>query len=223
MNTKTHAPDGADCDSAIESICRLDWPGLDTDDATAVALAYYYFSVQFREGLRLAQRLRCNDFALDRLIEGECETDNLSPWPGVARVGERMDHDEFMLRVLGLSPVAAEVQEPADAAGRRYLATVRAADPYTRVAAIASYEDGGLERVFRAMLTIPRWDTPLLQGFQHFIVKHIGFDSDPSEGHGSLARHLPPDDRVAQLWHALRQLFVAAAPRLAGAQHTRAA
>ena len=60
---------------------------------------------------------------------------------------------------------------------------------------IASYENGGLEAVFTAFIRAKDWDTPLLQGFRHFLVKHIEFDSDPMEGHGALCRALVPDDR----------------------------
>jgi hypothetical protein len=80
--------------------------------------------------------------------------------------------------------------------------------------ALASYEDGGLESVFRAVLTAPDWDNPLLAAFKHFLIEHIKFDSDPEQGHGSLCRHLPPDDRVAPLWEEFRHMFVKAAPRL---------
>ena len=68
---------------------------------------------------------------------------------------------------------------------------------------MASYEDGGLERLFTTMLTCQCWDTPLLAAFQHFLVKHISFDSDPDGGHGALARHLAPDVRVERLWQEL--------------------
>ena len=30
------------------------------------------------------------------LRAGECNTDNLSPYPGIAAKGEKMDHDVFM-------------------------------------------------------------------------------------------------------------------------------
>ena len=34
------------------------------------------------------------------LREGECDTDNLSPYPGIAEKGEKMNHDEFMKRIV---------------------------------------------------------------------------------------------------------------------------
>ena len=91
----------------------------------------------------------------------------------------------------------------------------RAIDRKVRALALASYEDGGLESVFRAMLTAPKWNDPLLQAFKHFLVEHIKFDSDPEQGHGALCRHLPPDDRVTPLWEEFRKMLVKAAPRLA--------
>ncbi|MBV9116469.1 MAG: hypothetical protein JOY63_03790 [Acetobacteraceae bacterium] len=219
MNDMTLPPTGTAHDAVVGDICRLNWSGLDRSDVSAVAWAYYFFSIQFRENLRLAQQLRPGDPALERLAAEECDTDNLSPWPGVAEAGERLNHDEFMRRVLALSPIEPAAQRRVEQAGQRYLAGIRAMDPYTRAAGISSYEDGGLERIFGAILNCACWDTPLLQGFRHFVVKHIGFDSDPDQGHGSLVRHLPPDEGVAALWDALHQLFVTAVPRLADAQH----
>ena len=99
--------------------------------------------------------------------------------------------------------------------GRAYLAEVRKLDPETRVLSLPSYEDGGLEKVFRAILHAPDWDEPSLRAFQHFLVGHIRLDSDPEAGHGSLCRHLAPDDRILPLWSAFRNLLVEAAPRLA--------
>ena len=80
--------------------------------------------------------------------------------------------------------------------------------------ALATYEDGGLERVFRAILTAQHWTGPLQQAFKHFLTEHIRFDSDPDQGHGALCRHLTPDDRVLPLWTAFKQILIEAVPRL---------
>ena len=90
----------------------------------------------------------------------------------------------------------------------------------SRALALASYEDGGLERVFRAILRARNWNDPLLQAFKHFLDEHIRFDSDPEEGHGALCRHLKPDDRVCPLWTDSRQILIEAAPRLTKRQWT---
>ena len=87
-------------------------------------------------------------------------------------------------------------------------------DRGTKAMALASYEDGGLEKVFRAFLTAPQWNGPLLQAFKHFLLKHIEFDSDPEQGHGALCRHLIPNDRILPLWEAFKQMLIEAAPRL---------
>ena len=77
---------------------------------------------------------------------------------------------------------------------------------------LSSYEDGGLERVFGAMLTAQDWDEPSLGAFRHFLVEHIKLDSGE---HGGLCRHLVADDRILPLWEAFRNILIAAAPRLA--------
>lgn len=199
--------------TALDDICTLNWSSLDRDGISAVAWAYYYFSIQFRENLEVAYRLYPGD-RLNALVEGECDTDNLSPWPGVVEAGEKVNHDEFMRRLLALSPIDLTARQRIEAAGAIYLLRTRAEDAITKASSMASYEDGGLERLFATMLTCQCWDTPLLAAFQHFLVKHISFDSDPDGGHGALARHLAPDVRVERLWQELYTLFVTAEPRL---------
>jgi hypothetical protein len=202
-------------EKVVDDICNLNWTGLTQEELVAIAWVYYYFSVQFRESLETARKLYPDDPRLQELDRGERDTDNLSPWPGVAGIAEKMNHDEFMRRTLGLSKISGRRQRSLESIGEAYLSMVRAIDRKVRALALASYEDGGLESVFRAILTAPKWDDPLLQAFKHFLVEHIKFDSDPEQGHGALCRHLPPDDRVAPLWEAFRQMLVKAAPRLA--------
>jgi hypothetical protein len=55
----------------------------------------------------------------------------------------------------------------------------------------------------------------LLAAFEHFLTKHIAFDSDPEAGHGALIKHLVPDDRIRSLWLDFRDLLVTAVPELA--------
>lgn len=199
----------------INEICGLNWSALTRDELMAVSWAYYYFSVQFCDTLRIACGLYPSDRKLASLREGELDTDNLSPYPGVAEEGERMNHDEFMRRILVMSGLEPAAQERVKALGLRYLAEVGRADPETRAMSLPTYEDGGLERIFRAILRAPDWDEPSLGAFRHFLVGHILLDSDPDEGHGDLCRHLVPDDRILPLWNAFRNTLVGAAPRLA--------
>jgi hypothetical protein len=198
----------------IDDICNLNWSGLSREDLVAVAWAYYYFSVQFRENLELACDLNPSDKKLAQLFEGECSTDNLSPFEGIADDGEKMNHDEFMRRVLEISSADLDVRMRIERLGASYLAAVRQEDDESRAISIASYEDGGLERVFEAMLRAPDWTHPALQAFRHFLVEHIKFDSDCENGHGALSRHMAPDDRINPLWQAFYTILVGAAPAL---------
>src|SRR5580704_4666436 len=199
----------------IQDICDLNWTKLPQEDLVSVAWAYYYFSIQFRECLKIARRLYPEDGRLLELDHGERDTSNLSPWPGVAAPGEKMNHDEFMRRTLELIQTPENRKRQLIAIGQSYLAKTRAMDPNVRALALASYEDGGLEAVFGAFLTAPSWDGPLLQAFRHFLAEHIRFDSDPDAGHGALCRHLVPDERVGPLWAEFKRILVEAAPRLA--------
>ena len=198
----------------IDAIGRLGWRHLSADECVDVAWAYYFFSVQFRENLIVARQLHPADDKLLDLEQGECDTDNLSPWPGVAAPGERMNHDDFMQRSLALAPIPDDKRQFFEMLGNRYLRMVRTVDQPVRAMSIASYEDGGLEAVFNAMLTMPEWDSPVLRAFRHFLSEHIRFDSDPDAGHGALARHLQPDDRIAPLWEGFQDLLVAFVPNL---------
>lgn len=199
----------------IDRICGLNWGGLSEAEFIDVAWAYYYFSVQFRENLEIALGLHPDDPKLQQLHREECDTANLSPFPGVAAAGERMNHDEFMLRTLHLAPLDEAKRLAFEAHGAAYLAATRAADDMTCALSIASYEDGGLEAVFRAILQGPQSDHPAVAAFRHFLSEHIRFDSDPDGGHGALSRHLVPDDRILPLWKAFRDLLTGCVPGLA--------
>lgn len=198
----------------IRNICNLSWSVLTEQDLINIAWAYYYFSVQFRENLEIARNLYPDDALLLQLDHGERNTNNLSPWPGVAEVGERMNHDEFMRRALRLTAIAEGRRLRLEGIGETYLAIIRAKDKTSRALSIASYEDGGLEEVFKSILKAAYWEGPLLKAFKHFLSEHIRFDSDPKQGHGALCRHLIPDDRILSLWSAFRQMLVEAAPVL---------
>jgi hypothetical protein len=202
----------------IQEICDLGWSTLGRDGVIDAAWAYYFFSVQFQENLEVARKLFPDDEKLQELEREEANTDNLSPWPHVATEGERMNHCEFMRRVLALAPLPEAKRQQFMANGERYLSAVRATDDLTRALSIASYEDGGLERVFGAMLNSAPADHPVVEGFRYFLFAHIQFDSDPDKGHGAMIRHLRPDDRILPLWTSFRDILVAFAPALTAAQ-----
>ena len=207
---------GSACRRTIDRICGFAWEELSRGELMAAGWAYHHFSIQFRENLKIARRLHPQDGKLAQLEAEECDTDNLSPWPGVAAPGARLDHDEFLRRALLLSPFDDGERARLEAAGQRYLERIRAMDPAPRASSIASYEDGGLDKVFHAFLHAPDWGGPALPAFRHFLVSHIRFDSDPQHGHGALSRHLRADDRVLPLWTAFADLLVESVPQLAG-------
>jgi hypothetical protein len=196
----------------IEEIETLNWGQLTRDELMAACAAYYYFSVQFVQAVGFACELYPSDPKLIELRKGECDTANLSPYPGVAKPGEKMNHDEFMRRTVAMSSLDREERSRIENLGRAYLAEVNQFDPITRAMSLSSYEDGGLERVFGAMLTAKDWDEPSLGAFRHFLVEHIKLDGGE---HGGLCRHLVADDRILPLWVAFRNILVAAEPRLA--------
>lgn len=196
----------------VDEITNLNWVALSREELMATCYAYYFFSVQFREALEVACDLYPTDQKLIELRAGEFDTDNLSPYPGIAQEGEKMNHDEFMRRTVAMSSLDQNARERVEELGSEYLAKVRGMDRLALAMSLSSYEDGGLESVFRAILTALDWDEPSLGAFQHFLVEHIRLDSGE---HGSLCRHLVADDRILPLWNAFRDILVGAAPRLA--------
>lgn len=198
--------------SIVDDICWLPWEKIDSGEILRVAHAYYYFSIQFRENLEIALQLYPNDSNLQQLYLEECDTDNLSPWPKIAHAGEKLNHDEFMRRLLALQPVADT--DRITAAGLQYLEFTRQFDARSRALSIVSYEDGGLSRIFGAILRATDWSGEAQQAFRHFLEKHLQFDSDPDEGHGALCRHFAPDNRVAPLWQAFKDILLAVVPTL---------
>jgi hypothetical protein len=201
-------------DEVVEEICNSNWLELSKDDLIDVAWIYYFFSVQFRENLEIACRLFPDDEQLQELDKGERNTDNLSPYPGVVATSERVNHDEFMRRTLDLTPIEHTRRCRLEDIGAAYLCRVRAIDDRARATSLASYEDGGLEKVFTSILKATRWNDPLLRAFKHFLEKHIEFDSDVENGHGGLCRHLPPDEQVSELWGAFKESLVRGVPAL---------
>ncbi len=206
-------------EDAVARICDLDWRNRSEDDMVAVAWSYYYFSVQFRENLEICCDFYPDDPELSRLKAEECNTSNLSPFPGVALEGEKMNHDEFMRRTLELFPVAVREREKLETYGEEYLAEIRNMPAMSRALSMASFEDGGLERVFKAMLRAPAYENPLLEAFRFFLTSHIAFDSDENAGHGSLSRHLVPDENIVAIWDAYGVLLQKAVPALAPLVH----
>ena len=95
----------------IDEIEDLNWPDLTRDELMAACAAYYYFSAQFVEAVDIACELYPSDPKLIELRHGECDTDNLSPYPGVAKPGEKMNHDEFMRRTVAMSSSRSECAE----------------------------------------------------------------------------------------------------------------
>jgi hypothetical protein len=194
----------------IDNICNLPWECISNGDVLRIAKVYYYFSVQFRENLEIACRLYPNDDHLKILYREECNTSNLSPWENVAEAGEAMNHDEFMRRLLTLHAMGD--MSSLESAGAHYLARVHQIPDHVRVKSIASYEDGGLTRVFSAMLRAPSWRRAGSQAFRHFLEKHIEFDSCVNNGHGALSRHLSADDSISPLWAAFEDMLRCAVP-----------
>ena len=198
----------------IDEVSNFNWRRLERNELLMACRAYYYFSKQFVDAVHIACDLYPSDQNLISLREGECDTDNLSPYPDIAEKGEKMNHDEFMRRIVEFASLDQAARKRVDILGHEYLAEVSRKDPLTRAMALSSYEDGGLEAVFRAILKAPDWNEPSLGAFKHFLVEHIKLDSGEGS-HGSLCRHLVADDRILPLWEAFRNLLVAAAPRLA--------
>jgi len=210
---KADAQRGFVFESIIDEICHVPWEKISNHEVLKIAKVYYYFSIQFRENLAIACQLFPRDENLKKLYREECDTENLSPFPGITQVGERVNHDEFIKRLLQIQPV--QQQSVLEQAGMTYLLQVRQIEPSIRARSIASYEDGGLNSIFSAILRAPAWQGAGQQAFRFFLEEHIKFDSAGDDGHGALSRHLGRDDDILPLWAAFKELLMAAVPILA--------
>lgn len=197
----------------IDRICNMPWDQINNEELMRVAKVYYYFSIQFRENLVLACAQHPSDPFLKELYKAECNTDNLSPYVGITKKKEKINHDEFIRRLL--REEFDDNVDHLDHLGHKYLRYVRAIDISARVGSIATYEDGGLSRVFLSMLRIPRWLGAAQQAFKFFLEEHIRFDTDAEWGHGAMTRNLKVDDNVVSLWDAFERLLQAGVPKLA--------
>jgi hypothetical protein len=213
QDQKTDVQSGFVFESVIEEICHVPWEKISNHEVLKIARVYYYFSIQFRENLAIACQLFPRDEKLKNLYREECDTDNLSPFPGITEVGEKVNHDEFIKRLLQIQPI--QQQSVLEQAGMAYLLQVRQIEPSIRARSIASYEDGGLNSIFSAILRAPAWQGAGQQAFRFFLEEHIKFDSDGDGGHGALSRHLGRDDDILPLWCAFKELLMTAAPILA--------
>jgi hypothetical protein len=89
-------------EGVINQICRMPWAKISNHEVLKIAKVYYYFSVQFRENLAIACLLYPRSENLQKLYREECHADNLSPFPGITAVGERINHinhDEFLKKI----------------------------------------------------------------------------------------------------------------------------
>ena len=102
------ARDGFAFEEVINQISRMPWEKISNHDVLKIAKAYYYFSVQFRENLAISCLLYPRDENLRKLYKEECHTDNLSPYPGITAIGEKINHDEFIERLLLFQPIQQE-------------------------------------------------------------------------------------------------------------------
>jgi hypothetical protein len=92
-----------------------------------------------------------DDERLLQLDHGERNTDNLSPWPGVAATAAKMNHDEFMRRTLELAKIPETGRIVLSDIGKKYLKAVRAIDPKIQALALATYEETKVTALYAAI------------------------------------------------------------------------
>ena len=105
--------------AVISDMCNLKWRPLARDGLIDVAWAYYYFSTHFRECMEAALERYPEDEKLVELDHGERDTDNLSPWPGVAEARRETGSRGVHAPDLTLTPIAGGQTRKASGAGQR--------------------------------------------------------------------------------------------------------
>jgi hypothetical protein len=86
---------------------------------------------------------------LIELCAGECDTDTLSPYPRVATVGEKMNHDEFMRRAVAMSSLDGDTQARQGREPRPCVSYENSQDGrVTKAMSLSSHEMAGWRRCF---------------------------------------------------------------------------
>tara|TARA_B100001989_G_C24540621_1_gene467343 strand:- start:1554 stop:2237 length:684 start_codon:yes stop_codon:yes gene_type:complete len=192
--------------SGVERICNLGWEDLSENQVKRALHGFYFFSQKFVDNLRTASNLYPEDDGIKSLMQEELNTDNLSPYNGVADEGEAMDHDVFLRRVIQISGLSEEENEELFTKGKQYLEAMDQMPPEAQLQCLVSCEDGGAIQMYSSVLKAQVLDSedPALQAFKHFLQKHVEFDNEEGAeaGHGTLVRKFEMEDKhIGPFWN----------------------
>ena len=187
--------------TTVSTIRDLNWSQLNGDELSLVMYLSWVAAVEFAEALRISLRLYPNHAGLREMAHGELKTKNLLLEDFV----EAGDHHEFLGHFLRKHGLMEKMESSFGALAQDYLAACRRLPEDIRAMTVFSREDE-LSGIFIKILTAPDWSGTGLYAFQHYLSRHITFDTGDG-GHHDLTKDFPIDERVAPFYEARLDTF----------------
>lgn len=187
--------------TTVATIRDLNWSQLNSEELKLVMYLSWVAAVEFAEALRISIRLYPHHEGLLEMAHGELKTKNLLLEDFV----EAGDHHEFLGHFLRKHGVMGEMEQRYGDLAQRYLAACRSLPDHIRAMTVFSREDE-LSGIFARILTAPDWAGAGVYAFQHYLSRHIVFDTGDG-GHHDLTRDFPVDERVSPFYEARLETF----------------
>ncbi|OIQ94966.1 hypothetical protein GALL_230690 [mine drainage metagenome] len=187
--------------TTVARIRNLRWNRLDGEELQVVMYLSWVAAVEFAEALRIALKLYPTHEGLREMAHGELKTKNLL----LDDFTEAGDHHEFLGHFLRKHGLMDRMEARYGERAERYLAECRRLSEEDRAMTVFSREDE-LSGIFAEILKAPDWSALNLYAFQHYLSRHISFDTGEG-GHHDLTSDFPVDERVAPFYTARLETF----------------
>lgn len=187
--------------TTVAKIRDLPWHRLNGDELQAVMYLSWVAAVEFGEALRITLKLYPTHAGLREMAHGELKTKNLLLEDFV----QAGDHHEFLGHFLRKDGLMERMEARYGELAERYLAECRSLSEADRAMTVFSREDE-LSGIFAEILKAPDWTAPNVYAFQHYLSRHISFDTGEG-GHHDLTSDFHVDERVAPFYAARLETF----------------
>lgn len=187
--------------SVVRRIRLLNWENLNGEELQMVMYLSWVAAVEFAEALRLAQALYPEHHGLQQMAHGELKTKNLQ-LDDFTAAG---DHHEFLRHFLLKHGIIEMLEPRLGPHAAVYLDACRALRPEIRAMTVFSREEE-LSGIFVGMLDAKDWSAPGLDAFNHYLSRHIAFDSSQG-GHHDLISNFEVDENVLPFYEARLETF----------------
>jgi hypothetical protein len=187
--------------NTVDAIRDLQWERLSSEELQLVMYLSWVAAVEFAEALRISLKLYPDHEGLREMAHGELQTRNLL----LHEFTRAADHHEFLGHFLRKHGVMEAMEARHGHLAEAYLAQCRSLSDEERAMTVFSREDE-LSGIFARILGAPDWSAPALYAFQHYLSRHITFDTGEG-GHHDLTSDFRIDERVAPFYTARLDTF----------------